>query len=455
MTGPVNTDRELAALRPQARRYERAVTKARGLSVVVFPNGAKTFVLRYVAEGGARRRLPLGDHPGMSVEDARIRAGALRAEVAAGGDPAAALTRRRQAARFGESLEDLAEKYWIAAAAGIHGGRKRPLRPGTLERQKLLWAKHIRPVLGRRNFKTLRRGDVRAFMNGFVLARKLSPHTIATIGDLLRALFTYAVSEELVETNPTLGLTRPVAPQPRERMFGEAALRALWSALVDASATLDSTAGRDDPAARLEGVTAVALRFLILTLTRRSEAAGARWEEIDFVERVWVIPGERTKNRRPHVIPLSPEALALLEQLRRSTGAEGYLFLSDGAAGHIDPRSLTRAVSRLCRRLKLPPGSPHDFRRTGATILTGERFGVRRFVIGKVLGHTAHEGAAVTAVYDRNEYLPEKRQALEAWGRFVAGPQRRPAVAPPRPPARVRARRTAGGAEVIDLFRDL
>ena len=76
---------------------------------------------------------------------------------------------------------------------------------------------------------------------------------------------------------------------------------------------------------------------------------------------------------------------------------------------------MTRALARMYSDLDLPHGSPHDFRRLGATHLTGERLGVRRFVVSKVLGHAAQEGAAVTAVYDRNSYLAEKRRALEAW----------------------------------------
>ena len=100
---------------------------------------------------------------------------------------------------------------------------------------------------------------------------------------------------------------------------------------------------------------------------------------------------------------------------------------------------MTRAVNRLCTRLKLPLGSPHDFRRTGATTLTNETYRVRRFIVGKVLGHTAHEGTAVTAIYDRNEYLVEKREALDAWGRHIDSLVRpAPTDAPKRRPSHLR-----------------
>jgi integrase len=417
----LNTDREVYALKPQALRYERAVTKARGLSVLVYPNGCKTFVVRYVAAGGERRRLPIGDYPTLSLATARLKASAIRQDVVEGKDPAAERAAIRAQARFGETLEDLADASWTAAAIGLHGGRRRPLRPATIERQKALWARHVKPVLGKRAFKDLRRADIRAFMGGFVRAGTLSASSIASIGDVVRALFAYALHEDMVEASPALGLTRPIIPESRSRRFGDEAMGVILAALQDAAC---AALGREDPHARMAPAMALGLRFLILTLTRRTEAAGARWREFNLRERTWTIPAERTKNRQPHVVPLSPQALGVLGDARKLPNAstDGFVFPSPAAAGsHLDAHAMTRAVNRLCVRLGLPLGSPHDFRRTGATVLTGERYAVRRFIVGKVLGHTSHEGPAVTAVYDRNEYLAEKRAALDAWGKHVEG----------------------------------
>lgn len=419
MQQALNTDRELYALKPAETRYERAVTKARGLSVLVYPNGCKTFVVRYVTPAGVRRRLPLGDYPGLELADARLKAAAVRIDVAGGKDPAGERAAARIEARIGSSLADLAEGYWIAAAIGLHGGRKRPLRPQTLARQKALWELYVKRPLGHRSYKDIRRADVRRFMQDFVIEGRLSPSSIASIGDVLRALFTYALHEDLVEANPTTGLTRPVAPASRSRRFSDPSLAKLLAALRDAAA---SEAGRMDPHARMGPHMALGLRFLILTLSRRTEAAGAAWPEVDLFAQTWTIPGERTKNRQEHVVPLSRPALDVLGEARRLAGAsaDGFIFPSPlNPAEHLDPHAMTRAVNRLCKRLELPGGSPHDFRRSGATTLTSERYGVRRFIVGKVLGHTAHEGAAVTSVYDRNEYLAEKRSALDAWGRHV------------------------------------
>lgn len=431
MAVAINTERDLHALPIEANRYERAIGAARGLSILVQPKGLKTFVVRYRAESGVRRRIILGDFPALSLADARIKASQVRIHAYEGRDVAQERAAARLEAQFGETLGELAERYWPAAAIGLHGGRKRPLRIQTIDRQKQLWKRAIAPVLGERRFKEIRRADVRAFMQGLVLEGRLSAASIASIGDVLRALFAFALHEDLVEANPTLGLTRPITPQSRSRLFSEHALGVILERLQDASNARD---GRIDPYTRLEPEMARALRFMIFTLTRRTEAAGARWNEIDLVGRVWHLPPERTKNQRFHSVPLSAEAMEVLHEAR-PYARNDFVFPSPTRAdAHLDPHALTRAVTRICKRHGLPRGSPHDFRRTGATVLTGEIYRVRRFIVGLVLGHSVNEGAAVTAVYDRNEYLFEKREALDAWGRHLLGlyslPS--PAATPPR-----------------------
>lgn len=416
MKGVVATEREIYALSIEDKRYERAVSQARGLSVLVSPNGIKSFVVRYRADDGVRRRIPIGDFPALSLADARIKASRVRIQVYDGRDPMRERAQAREEARFGETFSELAARYWPAAAIGLHGGRKRPLRAQTIARQKSLWAARLEPQIGSRRFKEFRRADMRTLMQGFVLEGKLSAGSIASIGDVVRALFAFALHEDLVDANPTLGLTRPITPQSRSRLFSDHALGVILGQLDDASNERD---GRLDPHARLEGTTARALRFMILTLTRRTEVAGAMWSEIDLAARTWIIPPERSKNRKFHVVPLSPEAMEVLHEARRNAWGDYVFPAARGAEGHVDPHAVTRAVSRICARHGLAHGSPHDFRRTGATVLTGEVYRVRRFIVGLVLGHTPNDGAAVTAVYDRNEYLAEKREALNAWGRHL------------------------------------
>ena len=83
----------------------------------------------------------------------------------------------------------------------------------------------------------------------------------------------------------------------------------------------------------------------------------------------------------------------------------------------MDRRALTRAMNRVARSLKLPRATPHDFRRTGGSNITSERIGMSRFIVGQILAHT--EGGVTGRHYDKNDYLPEKRRALDAWAALL------------------------------------
>jgi integrase len=324
------------------------------------------------------------------------------------------------AARTGDTLQDLAEAYWKAAEKGLHGGRKRPKAEVTLQNERGRWRTHIQPKLGHRRFAELRRADIRGFMRELAADSGLRPASVGTVGSILQAVLGFAVHEDRLEANPCLGLTRPLAWQSRDRMFSDDAVGALWRALAEATPGTREDRLATQARAVLSASTAFALQFLILTLCRRNEAAGARWQEFDTKLETWTIPAERAKARHTHVVPLSPEARNVLRAAKALGRPDDvYVFPAPRSeAEAVDSHALTRAVSRLCSKLELPPGSPHDMRRSGATTLIG-RYGVRRFVVSKVLGHEAEEGARVTSVYDRHSYLPEKREALEIWARHV------------------------------------
>lgn len=155
--------------------------------------------------------------------------------------------------------------------------------------------------------------------------------------------------------------------------------------------------------------------------------SGIDLAELDLNQRVWVVPGVRTKNHRDHVVPLSPESVKVIERAVELLPSDkngkrpraGPLFPSRrDPAEPITRHALTRAMTRLCEKLEIKDAGPHDLRRTGATNITAERIGIPRFVVSSVLNHVSETGG-VTRIYDRNEYLPEKRRALEAWAKLL------------------------------------
>ncbi len=419
MAGELTTDRQISALKPAAKAYERKVSGSRGLGVRVFPSGSRQFEYRYVTTGGVRRRLVLGAYPGLTLAKARIAANASRMTVLEGADPVGERAQTRDRLRTGETLNELAEAYWAAAAVGLHGGRRRPKRAISIQRERNTWKLHVREPLGDRPFIDIRRAEIKAFMRELVVAGGYAPATIATVGGILHAVMGFAVQEERIEINPVTGLSRPLALTSRERMFDDAGLKISRNIAIEAS--LPRVPGEGGGQARLEPVMGLAIQLLMLTLTRRTEIAGARKAEVDRAAGLWIIPSERSKARHPHVVPLGARCLEVIEMAWGLDPDSPFLFPSPRSPDqHLDPHAITRAIARTCERKGLPLGSPHDVRRSGATTLTG-RYGFSRLIVGLVLGHTPKEGAAVTGVYDRHTYVPEKRKALEVWANHLCG----------------------------------
>lgn len=411
----VSTDRQIASLKPAPKAYEVAIEKSRGLCVRVFASGTKHFEYRYVAANGSRRRHRLGSYPGLSLAEARQTVAALGVGVVNGQDPAAERSAERQRARLGDTYAELAESYWKAATKGLHGGRKRPKRASTIANERALWRNHIQAKLGSRRFEELRRADIKVFMRELATDSGLAPASVASVGAVVQAVLRFAVDEERLESNPAIGLARPLALTARERLFSDDALAVIWRATSNASLRMVNGVLPVDIYARMVPEMGLAIRLLMLTLTRRSEVAGARWKEFDLTARQWTIPSDRAKAKHIHIVPLTAGMMQVLSMARELNPKGDFVFPAiKGDGDHLDPRAITRAFARICKRHKLAPGSPHDVRRSGATTLVG-RYGVGRLVVGMLLGHTAREGAAVTSVYDRHTYLPEKRNALEQW----------------------------------------
>ena len=417
----ITTDRQLASLKPLKSRFERRVSGVRGLTVRVWPSGLTQFEVRYAVKGGPRRRMTLGDYPTVSLAEARRKATELRLELLNGVDPVAERAIALLPAPPQDALDEVAETYWAAAALGLHGGRRRPKRPRTIANERHLWKRHISGTFGATAPRDLRRAQAKPFMRSLVTERRLSAASAASIGGLLHSVLAFCVQEEMIDANPMVGLARPLALVSRDRLLDDPGLKLVWGIALEGAEPRPQGYLNIGLAARPEPVMALAIQLLMLTLTRRNEVAGARKEEFDLDAALWVIPAERAKANHQHVVPLSPQALKVLAAAFALDPDSPFVFPSPRVADQcIDEQAITRTFSRIFERRKLPLRSPHDVRRTGATTLTG-RYGVTRFIVGLVLGHTPKDGAAVTAVYDRYTYVPEKRDALLKWAGHLTG----------------------------------
>jgi integrase len=218
----------------------------------------------------------------------------------------------------------------------------------------------------------------------------------------LSALFSWAVTEGLLEANPVQGTAKLDEGGSRERTLTPAELGELWSALDD------------EPNAQFADI----VRLLVLTGQRREEVGGLRWSEID--QGLIVLPPQRTKNSRQHEVPLSRQAKAIIERQPKRKG-RGFIFgIGElGFSGWSDCKArldeaLLAARRKGNRKAKaMPDWRLHDLRRTCATNLA--ELGVQPHHIEAILNHQSGHKASVAGIYNRARYADDMRTALQRW----------------------------------------
>ena len=398
-------------------QLEHRVDGVRGLALRVASKGKKTWSLRYRTRDGAQRRMTLGSYPEVGLADARIAAEVALGKVAGGADPAKAVRAAKAVAKSRKisTVADLIEGYLADAEKGRHRPNGRAKRAGTLALDRYYAGRLVIPRFGGRPVAELTRAEVQRFLDE---TGEKSPANARHCRNVLRQAYNYAIRREITDKNPAQ-LSELARPTSRERVLDPGELQRIWRAAGEHAL----------PALSLAPATGHAIRLAMLTLQRVGEIVGIHSREIDRDGKVWTIPAERTKNHRTHVVPLTDGALEVLGNafdLTAKPGAkdwEGYAFPSSRHADQPMTRhAVSRAVNRLTTALKVDDAIAHDFRRTGATMITGERIGIPRFVVSRILNQISDTGgaAAVTGVYDRNEYLSEKRRALAAWASLLS-----------------------------------
>jgi integrase len=173
---------------------------------------------------------------------------------------------------------------------------------------------------------------------------------------------------------------------------------------------------------RQEGVASRALEFLILTAARTGEVIGARWDEVDVVEKIWVVPAARMKASREHRVPLSAAAVAVLEQMKQIR--EGDFVFPGGKKGK--PLS-NMAMLAVLKRMERGELTAHGFRSTFRD-WAAERTNFSHEVAEMALAHTVSD--KVEAAYRRGDLFQKRRQIMEAWARFCVTARSQAVVVP-------------------------
>jgi integrase len=354
-----------------------------GFGLRVRESGARTWIYRYRI-GSKQRSITLGSATSVPLALARANAGALEAKARLGQDPA--LEKEAARAEAGNTVGALIDQYLDARASGWRPNSLREVR-----RHLLVYAKplHDLPVasMSQRNVAILL--DAIAKNSGDVTANRLRASLETFVAWVIRQ------GIRLPEGN-VVSYTGKRKETTRERVLSDAELKAVWDALDDT----DHSA---------------ILKLLLLTGQRAAEIGSLRWDEVkdDRIE----LPGQRTKNKRPHTVPLSDPAKAILDRFRKV--GRVHVFGRDDAAGF---RGWGVSKQRLDERTA-KAGAPlaawvvHDLRRTAATRMA--ELGVQPHIVEAVLNHVSGHKSGVAGIYNRATYDREKRAALNLWAEHV------------------------------------
>ena len=247
----------------------------------------------------------------------------------------------------------------------------------------------ILPAWKNRKAGDIRRADVLNILDSIV--DRGAPIQANRTLALISRVFTFAIERGVVETNPAYRVKPPAREYSCQRVLTDDEIRAFWKALDGEAQLMAST-----------------FKLRLLTAQRGVEVLSMRKDDLDGSW--WTIPAVVAKTGEAHRVPLSPEAMAVLEGVLPLSGISEWVFPSR-RGGHL--RSLQKSAREIRKRAGFH-FTPHDLRRTAATHMA--RMGVSRFMIGRILNHADR---SITSVYDRASYDDEKREALEAWGAHV------------------------------------
>lgn len=415
---------------PPTGRVEYFDTQLPAFGLRISATGRKSWIVMYRVGGKLVRETlgPLGRIP--KVEKARelARESMRQAE---GGTNAAAVKRAAKAA-----VPEDPDTFAAVADLFVERYAKRNTRPQTYAETQRLIERELKPVWGKKPIRDIGRKEVIALLDSIVdrgspvMANRTLAHT--------RRIFNRARERAIVETNPAAGLSKPTPEIERDRTLSDDEIRLFWAACGDLGWPFGPL-----------------FKLLLVTAQRRSEVAGLRWAELKLVERQWVIPRERAKNDREHVVHLSDLAIEIIEALPRfawePTGGEGKSAVENDlvltTTGETPVSGMSKAKERLDARMGellreelagtgenaaasgVGEWVLHDLQRTAATGMA--RLNVAPHVVDRILNHVSGTIRGVAAVYNRHAYLVERKAALENWSRYLESLVRANKTRPP------------------------
>jgi integrase len=356
-----------------------------GFGVKITPKGRKVFIVLYRAGGAGSklRKYTIGPFGRVTLHQARVAAQKVFAAKLEGRDLAA---EKREAKRrvVADRVEDLLATFIIQRLS-----KNRSIA----EISRLLRREVGKPWAGRSIHEISKRDVVELVCT---IEQRGAPGSANKTLKSIKTFLRWCVGRAVLDRSPAEGVPLPAKEVARDRILDD---RELANVILAAR--------------KIGGPYGSIVELLALTGQRREEVAGLHRDEFDLAQRIWTIPRARTKNAKAHIVHLSKQALAVLERADHC----GPLVLSP--LGTKTFQNFTHAKRLLDQLSGVTGWRLHDLRRTCVSGMA--RLGVAPHVADKILNHQSGTISGVAAVYQRHEFLAERRAALNRWGAHVAG----------------------------------
>jgi integrase len=377
------TELAIKALKPKEKPYR--VADGGGLCIEITPAGGKLWRWRYYHHGKAQM-LALGKHPSVSLADARRKRDDARDVLDSGRHPG----REKKAQKIrnlhkGENTFEKIARNWLELKQSGLNEKYRTQCHARMEQ-------HVFPMIGALPITDITIPDVVRVIEK--IAQRGTVETAKRMKQLISQTFRYAAQRGLCQHNPAADLRDilPATPENHHPCIPPAELPDLMTALK---------------AYQGDKLTLCAMRLLALTFVRTGELIGAQWHEIDWDRQEWHIPKERMKMKRPHMVPLSRQAVAILKEIHTMTGDKPYIFHSPRAKSrHISNGAVLMALRRMGYQGRM---SGHGFRTLASTILNEK--GYNPDWIERQLAHEDND--KIRSAYNRAEYALERKKMMQ------------------------------------------
>jgi integrase len=354
-----------------------------GFGVKVTPRGRKVFVVLYrIGGAGSRlRKYTIGPYGRVTLQMARAEAQKVLAARLEGRDPA---TEKRESKRrmTADRVDDLIEVFIVQHVSKTRKAAEisRLLRREVVSR----WGNRCVHAIGKRDIVEL----------ASEIAQRGTPMAANTLLKVIKTYLNWCVGRAVIDASPAEGIPLPGKEVARDRVLTNNELVSVIRA-----------------ARQIGGAYGGIVVMLALTGQRREEVAQMVWNEIDFNSRTWTLPGSRTKNGKPHIVHLSEPCIKLIQ---RTSRLGSYVFSNSGVRPFRNFTSAKRALDELSG---VTDWRLHDLRRTCVSGMA--RLGVPPHVADKILNHQSGTISGVAAVYQRHDFLAERKLALERWGQYI------------------------------------